>query len=323
MSQSLAALSMTACSARPAAVNLDCLSSMVRLQLLEITAWHNASVWTSGGQLSLLTSLQSFRFKSGQLQGPVWPALDTLPYLTRLETCSVPESSIDLGGMSYTALKKLKIHIKCDDYDDRYLDLGVGDLDSPLQQLSLISLTLPYKILPLKLLFRLEKLYLNDVDASKQRLSHEWPEDATQLRSLSLVRMKLIDFPESGFDLNGLQDLILNHNELSDLPDALTQLSHLTLFSLDGNLITTMPKVISKMTHLCHLAFRNCYMGMLITQSLTYFTAFSHLEHLVVSCGSEWDIEGVSHSVSWCTGPSLQNGLLESMATSIFSDEGN
>lgn len=84
---------------------------------------------------------------------------------------------------------------------------------------------------------RLEKLILDWIDLSSDRVSVDFIRSSTLLKSLSLEHCNLEAVPKPVFTLRRLQELSLLHNEIYSLPKALRQQKRLKKVWIGGSLI--------------------------------------------------------------------------------------
>ena len=79
----------------------------------------------------------------------------------------------------------------------------------------------------------------------------------TQLQTLDLSENQLTELPESLFQLTQLQTLDLSENQLTELPESLGQLTQLQTLDLSENQLTELPESLGQLTQLRSLDIRN------------------------------------------------------------------
>ena len=275
---------------KPHSIYLDCLSGMHKLQELQIDASSKkSSPWVSKGQLTSLTSLESFSFQGRSLQGPVLSALGMLPSLTHLVFPHYLQGTSSLGRMRFTALEDLTVE-ECGQLDVlRPLSLYMPQPFTSLCRLALESCRLFSQPTPLRCLPSLRFLELRQCGFTYLNWLSEALEGATQVSELHLVCLYLGSVPQSVCSMTGLHRLNLECNELTTLPDALAQVSCLEILDLSDNELTVFPDVLTRMTYLRELCMHECSESMQVQAPLTFLTTFSNLKEFEVSLKGEWD----------------------------------
>lgn len=202
-------------------IDLDCLSGMHKLKKLQIHASSKkSSTWVSKGQLTLLTSLESFSFQGRNLQGPVLAALGMLPSLTRLVFPHYLQGTSSLGRMRVSTLEGLTVE-ECSQLDMlRPLSLYMPQPFTSLCRLTLESCELFSQPTPLCCLPNLKFLELRQCGFTYLNWLSEALEGATQVSELQLTCLYLDSLPQSVCSMTGLRQLDLESNELTTLPDA-------------------------------------------------------------------------------------------------------
>ena len=269
-------------------IDLDCLSSMQKLQHLHIDNNATNSAWHSQGLLSSLTTLESFTFIGGDsnLHGPLAFALGMLPKLTQLRMpwlpshgiVSMPEGSIELCSMTFSALEGL--HITSDGDED--VSLSTVQPFDTLCDLSLIycdvsSAPILFATLP----------HLTRIELERCSFAfHSWVSDAfegaTQVEELTLYNTIYGVLPSSICQMRGVRQLSLQYCGLLDLPAEFAHLTNLTDLDLYENFFHSVPEVLKQMTHLQILDMMCCQFQQL-TSPLTFFSAFTNLRYLCLS----------------------------------------
>ena len=276
MSECLVALTITDYSAPQDKLDLDCLSSLHKLQHLDIVArCIPPARWESNGQLSLLTSLRSFSFLRGDLQGPVLTSLSTLSTLTNLVIPNCSEGLDDLSSMTFPALEVLAVRDReCDpDWHVMPIALSVPQSFSSVRSLSLTNCRVTSEATPLRCLPSLAHIAIERCDFVFDNWILDALMGATQITKLSITEEFYGSVPQSVCSMVGLRELYLDYNEIADLPAALAQLSALERLDLSHNEFQVMPgHVLSRMTHLRDLTLFDCPNGMRVTMPLSICT---------------------------------------------------
>ena len=305
-------------------IDLDCLSSMQKLQHLAINAWWQNPIacWESKGQLSLLTSLESFRFERGQLNGPVLVALSTLSRLTSIVITPNAEGIRDLSSMAFAALERFAVQDReIDDLVVWPISLCPSKSFSSLRSLSLTGCDVSSWSTPLHSLPSLTHIEFQRCDFASGDWLLDALEGATQVSELFLTALGLDVLPQSVCSMTGLRELGLEYNRISDLPAACVQLCALETLDIACNSFQAVPNVLSCMTHLRNLTIFGCA-DMKITMPLTFLTSFTNLEYVLLTSDHGWDSTSTSNLDQTATAlqEACRDGVLDSMPRLIFSD---
>ena len=267
--------------------DMDCLSSMKRLQHLHIQSMGQHRTWKTRGLLSSLTALERFSFLGdGLLQGPVMPALGSLNKLTALATAHIPEGYVEVCSTNFSGLKKFAIKYK-DVEDQLHLDIAFAQSMHSLCKLSLTECYITSGPLPLKSLSCLTKVKLNGCEFVYQDWLSEALEGATQVHRLTLDSMYLTAIPHSICRMIGLRQLKMPHTHLPDLPADFAQLTNLEGLDLQDSTLTSIPVVLEQMTHLKELDLMFPSDHMQLIRPLTFLSAFTNLSSFCLSQPTE------------------------------------
>lgn len=293
-------------------INLDCLSSLSNMTSLQVKLNSKVDVdgqqniWSTQGQLSLLTALQSFTFlEDGDVRGPLTAALASLPHLTQLTLSSSYRWRIH--SMQFTTLKVFKLKDVSLDWGVHPLAIDMLSLRPPPQpQESFGFLTeirihkhvvfggrpWPLCALPNLRTFKLKQCTIQPEDWLSQSL-----QGATQLLRLVLWECCLREAPSALSDLLSLTCLDMECNLLRELPASLTHLTNLEQVWLAHCAFLSVPIVLEQMTHLQYIAMGNHDVdeqaSMQITRPLSFLTSFPELK--VISMSSIWSAQSMFH----------------------------
>ena len=190
MSSCLVTLHLTEHKASYKNIDLDCLTSMHKLQHLDIVAWwESTACWKSQGQLSLLTSLKSFCVEQSNLQGPLLAALSTFSSLTTLLIPNSSQGLSNLDNMTFGAVEKFCVTER----DDllRPVSLCVHEIFRSLCSLSLFCCNVTSQPAPLHLQPSLTYIYFSQCEFEAANWLLDTLEGATQVLELSLTHLEL------------------------------------------------------------------------------------------------------------------------------------
>ena len=298
LGQSLVQLNLTVYSDNPPYddFDMDCLSSMSRLQHLHIVSTGQNRTWKTQGLLSSITALESFSFLGdGLLQGPVMPALGSLNKLTALATAHIPEGYGEVCSTHFSVLEKFEI--KYPETKERpHLDIAFAHSMHSLCELSLINCCITSNPLPLKSLKSLTKVTFDLCEFVFQDWLSEALEGATQVQDLTLDSLHFIDVPTSICRMTGLRQLEMPYTQLSDLPADFAQLTNLEALVLHDNNLTSIPVVLEQMTQLKELDLMSSSEDMQLVRPLTFLSAFTNLNSFSLSKRTEkWSSLSMFH----------------------------
>ena len=286
LGQNIVRLTLTEHSEGPmlSTVNIDCLSSMSKLQHLEINSKVRGKVWSTQGLLSSLDCLERFTFLGdGTLQGPLLPAFAVLPNLTTLRFSNIPGGRVESCSAHFTALTSFVVVDFGNAEGPHNLHIAFGQPLSSLCKLALTACHITSMPVSLRLVSSLARVKFERCSFTVDDWLHQALERTTQVTSLTL-RNSYDGVPDSVFQMVGLQQLKLPYSGLTDLPAKIVQLSNLTRLNLSDNDMSCVPQTLEQMTHLRYINLEANADPFQLTRPLTFLSTFHNLEYIHISC---------------------------------------
>ena len=238
------------------AFQLDAVSSLKKLQELVLMAEMASSVWVTEGQLSRLTSLQTFRLSgSSSVDGPVIQALGVLLQI-KIVSCDAVPSSIEAVKGIFTVLKQLIIGdpdadiVIVSPMALQLVPLGqreslmVGDSFGSLKMLSINTCKITTAPVPLRLMPCLTQVAFADCEFASDNWLTEAVRAASHINQLSMPACGLHQIPCGLHLLTSLERLDMHCNHLSELPLCLSCLTALTFLDVDDCKLEHMPFMV-------------------------------------------------------------------------------
>ncbi len=271
-------------------VNIDCLSSMSKLQHLEINLKVRGKVWSTQGLLSSLECLESFTLLGdGILQGPLVPALAVLPNLTALRTSNIPGGRVESCSTHFTALTSFVVVDFGDAEGPQNLHIAFGQPLSSLCKLALTACHITSMPVSLRLVSSLTRVKFERCSFTLVDWLNQALEGATQVESLTLRNSCSNSVPDSVFQMVGLQELKLPYSMLTDLPAKIVQLSNLTRLDLSDNDMSCVPQALEQMTHLRNINLMANANSFQLNRPLTFFSTFHNLQNIFMCFSGPWN----------------------------------
>ena len=290
--------------------SLECLWDLNNLQTLDILPLHISNRWQIISKLSQLTALRSFHFQRGILEGPLIPALGSLPSLIEFKSSCIPDSSFSIHLGQFTSLRSFTKSSSQGVYGSAPAPfvfqlptlasgakLARGQSLGLLRKLSLHDCILATAPPSLASLSCLKKIKFKNCRFRPETWLEEALLGAVQIERMTIVECDLHRLPLSLCQLTHLKNLTLADNDLTALPDQFSKLTSLRFLGLYNNDWSSVPEVLEHMVHLQEISLAYSAQPLQIKRPLTFLLHFPLLLafNIAQGEGEAWDSVSMYH----------------------------